>query len=131
LTSALLDFGTGQASFVVGTQHVPYQRVHIFGTRGHIEVPIPFNAPHDRGCDVYVDEGFVGAPDFTVAINSDDRREVHTLAPANHYTLQWQAFSAAVRRGGALPLDIHSSIRNMRVVDALFRSCGSKRWEDV
>lgn len=131
LTSALLDFGSGQASFVVGTQHVPYQRVHIFGTRGHIEVPIPFNAPYERGCEVYVDEGFVGAPDFTVAVNSDERREVHTLAPANHYTLQWQAFSAAIRNGGTLPLDIQSSIRNMRVVDALFRSGNSKRWEDV
>src|SRR6185295_9418130 len=27
LTSAILDFGVVQASFVVGTQHVPYQRV--------------------------------------------------------------------------------------------------------
>jgi predicted dehydrogenase len=78
LTSAILDFGSGQASFVVGTQHVPYQRVQIFGTKGHVEVEIPFNAPHDRGCKIYVDEGFVGAPDFTVAQSSDDRAELLT-----------------------------------------------------
>lgn len=131
LTSALLDFGVGQATFIVGTQHVPYQRVHVFGTRGHIEIPIPFNAPYDRGCKVYVDEGCLGAPDFTVAVDSDDRREVHTLPAANHYVQQWQHFSAAVRGGPPLRYDIQSSVNNMRVVDALRRAVETRRWEEV
>jgi predicted dehydrogenase len=131
LTSAILDFGSGQANFIVGTQHVPYQRVHVFGTLGHIEVPIPFNAPYDRGCKVYVDTGFVGAPNFTVAQDSDDLREVHTLPPTNHYTRQWQLFSEAIRSETPVRYDILSSVNNMRVVDALVRAGQSRRWEDV
>ena len=131
LTSAILDFGVGQASFVVGTQHVPYQRVHILGTNGHLDVEIPFNAPHDRPCKVYVDDGFVGAPDFTVQHSNDDRRELLTIAAANHYTLQWQAFSAAIRNGTPIANDMQSAVANMRVIDALFRAAQSGRWESV
>jgi predicted dehydrogenase len=131
LTSAILDFGSGQASFVVGTQHVPYQRVHVFGTKGHIEVEIPFNAPHDRGCKIYVDEGFVGAPDFTVARTSDDRAELLTTPAANHYTAQWQSFSEAIRAGTPVQNDMQSAVANMRVIDAIFRSADSQAWERV
>jgi predicted dehydrogenase len=131
LTSAILDFGVGQANFVVGTQHVPYQRVQIFGTLGHIEVEIPFNAPHDRGCKIYVDDGFVGAPDFTVKQTSDDRAELFTTPAANHYTVQWQSFSEAIRAGKPVKNDMQSAVANMRVIDAVFRSAESQRWESV
>lgn len=131
LTSCLLDFGVGQASFIVGTQQVPYQRVHAFGTRGHIELPIPFNAPHDRSCKLYLDAGFEGAPNFTVARDSDERREVFSLPATNHYTAQWQAFSEAVRNGGSLLCDLQSSWNNLRVVDAIRRATESQRWESV
>ena len=129
LTSAILDFGVGQASFVVGTQHVPYQRVHVFGTRGHLELEIPFNAPHDRPCPVYVDAGFVGAPDFTVRQSSDERAELITTPAANQFTQQWQAMSAAIRSGGTLPNDMQSAIANARIIDAIVRSTNSDRWE--
>jgi predicted dehydrogenase len=131
LSSGILDFDSGQASFVVGTQHVPYQRVHVFGTKGHIEVEIPFNAPHDRPCKVLVDDGFVGAPDFTVAQSSDERAETLSIPSANHYLLQCQAFSQAIRSGTAIQNDMQSAVANMRVVDALFRSAESQRWETV
>jgi predicted dehydrogenase len=129
LTSAILDFGAGQASFVVGTQHVPYQRVHVFGTQGHIELEIPFNAPHDRPCPVYVDDGFEGAADFTVRRSSDERAERLTLPAANHYVLQWQAFSEAIVSGQPYQNDMQSAVANMRVIDAIFRSMASARWE--
>lgn len=131
LTSAILDFGVGQCTFVVGTQHVPYQRVHVFGTLGHIEVEIPFNAPHNRPCKVLVDDGFVGAPDFTVAESSDDRAETLPLPAANHYTVQAQAFSEAVRGGKPIKNDMQSAIANMKVIDAIFRSADSGRFEAV
>ena len=50
LASAILDFPTGQASFTCSTQLVPYQRMQILGTKGRIEVEIPFNAPPDKTC---------------------------------------------------------------------------------
>jgi predicted dehydrogenase len=131
LTSAVLDFGSGQATFVVGTQHVPYQRVHVFGTRGHIDVEIPFNAPNARPCRLFVDDGFIGAPDFTVTQTGAERAEVLELPLANHYTLQGQAFSEAIRLGKTPRNDIRDAVRNMRVIDAVFRACESARWEEV
>jgi predicted dehydrogenase len=131
LTSAILDFGTGHANFVVGTQHVPYQVVHVFGTKGHVEVEIPFNAPHDRPCKVYVDDGFVGSPDFTIKESSSDRRELVASAAANHYTRQGQAFSEAIRNGTPIKNDVQSAVANMRIIDAIFRAADSQRWENV
>ena len=58
LTSAILEFaGAGQAIFNCSTQLVPYQRVHFFGTKGRIEIEIPFNAPNDRPTRIFIDGG--------------------------------------------------------------------------
>ena len=47
--SGIADFGNGrQLTFTVSTQTAPYQRAHIGGTKGRIEVEIPFNAPPDE-----------------------------------------------------------------------------------
>ena len=54
LASAILDFGTGTSTFTCGTQLVPFQRVQIFGTSGRIEIEIPFNAPPDRPCRIWI-----------------------------------------------------------------------------
>src|SRR5438270_5595218 len=45
LSSGMLDFGGAHLTFTCGTQVVPYQRVNAFGTKGRIEIEIPFNAP--------------------------------------------------------------------------------------
>ena len=60
LTSAMMRFGTAQATFTVSTRTEPYQRVHIVGTTGRIEVEIPFNAPNDRPTRIFVTAG--GSP---------------------------------------------------------------------
>lgn len=131
LTSAVLDFGVGQATFVVGTQHVRYQGVHVFGSKGHIEVEIPFNAPYDRACTIAVDEGAVMTPDSAIQQSSRERAELMAVPPANHYTAQGQAFSEAIRGGKAVRNDMQSAVANMRVVDAVFRAAESGRWESV
>ena len=55
LTSAILDFPAGQASFICSTQLIPYQRINFLGTRGRIELEIPFNAPPDRPTRLFID----------------------------------------------------------------------------
>ena len=57
LTSAILDFPSGQSIFTCSTQLVPYQRMQFFGTKGRIEVEIPFNAPNDRPSRILIDNG--------------------------------------------------------------------------
>src|SRR5260221_7250385 len=56
LTSAILGFSAGPSIFTCATQLVPYQRMQIFGTSGRVEIEIPFNAPPDRPCRVFVDD---------------------------------------------------------------------------
>jgi predicted dehydrogenase len=54
-----------------------------------------------------------------------------TLPACDQYTLQGEAFSRAVRGEIDLPYGVEDAVANMRVIDALFRSEKSGRWEEV
>ena len=119
LASAVVDFGEGrQLSFTCGTQASNFQRVQILGTTGRFEIEIPFNAPPDKPTLVHLHQD--GKP-----------VETREIAMCDQYTLQAEAFGRAVR--GIEPLDhgVENAIRNMRVLDALFRAEMSGRWETV
>ena len=120
LTSAILDFPAGHAIFTCGTQLVPYQRMQIFGTRGRIEIEIPFNAPPDRPCRVFLDDG---RDLFGSGI------ETYEIPTCDQYTIQGDLFSRAVQEGGDVPVPLESSIANMAVIEAIFRSAESAKWE--
>ena len=55
LASAILEFPGGHSIFTCSTQLIPYQRIHFLGTRGRIELEIPFNAPPDRPTRLFID----------------------------------------------------------------------------
>lgn len=58
LCGGLLVFpGNRQLTFTCSTQLSPYQRVQICGTKGRIEVEIPFNAPMQASCRLLIDDG--------------------------------------------------------------------------
>jgi predicted dehydrogenase len=58
VTSAILDYPGGrQCVFSCATQLVPYQRMHLVGTTGRVEIEIPFNAPPDRPNRLFIDDG--------------------------------------------------------------------------
>ena len=94
LTSAVLDFPSGQAVFTCSTQMVPYQRVQILGTRGRIEVEIPVNAPPNRPCRLWVDNG---ADLFGGGLRTEQ------FEICDQYTIQGDLFSKAVREGVSRP----------------------------
>ena len=119
LTSALLEFPSGQAMFTCSTQLVPYQRMQIFGTRGRIEIEIPFNAPNDRPTRIFIDDG---RDLFGGGIT------VETFPTCDQYTLQGGAFSRALREGTAVPVPLADAIRNMAVIEAVFHSAQSGAW---
>jgi predicted dehydrogenase len=122
LTSALLRFPAGQAAFTCAGQLVPYQRVHLYGERGRIEVEIPFNAHPDRPSRIFLDDGsqLGGASAVPMEIPAVDQ-----------YTLQADRFSEAVRGLGSVPVSLENAIANMEVIDAAFRSAISHGWEAV
>jgi len=121
LTSALLEFPRGQAIFTCSTQAVPYQRMHFVGTKGRIEIEIPFNAPPDRPTRLFIDDGNL----------LGEGLETESFAVCDQYTLQGDAFSKAVLEGGEVPVPLEEAIRNMAVIEAVFNSARSGRWEAV
>ncbi|WP_158813619.1 Gfo/Idh/MocA family protein [Methylocapsa sp. S129] len=123
LVSAIAEFPGGrQLSFLCGTQTSAHQRVTIAGDKGRIEIAIPFNAPPDRPTHITVDSG-------ADLFGGGARRE--EFATCDQYTLQGDAFSRAVLGEAPLEYPIEDAIANMRVIDALFRSGESGRWETV
>ncbi len=121
LTSGLAEFaGHRHLSFTCATQLVPCQRVQILGTKGRIEILIPFNAPAGLEGTIYVDDG----RDL-----SGGGQEVIRLPGSDQYTLQGDAFSQAVLGQQPLEWDVNDAVLNMRVIDAFFRSARSERWE--
>ncbi len=122
LASALLDYPQGQAAFTCSTQLVSYQRMQIFGTAGRIEIEIPFNAPPDRPCRIFLDDG---------SGFGDASAEEATFDVVDQYTIQGDLFSQAVQSGKPVAFPLEDSVRNMAVIDALFRSAESGGWENV
>jgi predicted dehydrogenase len=118
VTSVLLDFRTGQSIFTCSTRMTSSQRVQIVGTRARIEVEIPFNAPPDRPCKILIDHG-------TDLFGAD----AEMIQVCDQYTVQADLFARSIRENNELPVPLENSIKNMAVMDAIFRSAKSRRWE--
>jgi predicted dehydrogenase len=122
-TSALLDFGSGRhLDFTVSTQCAPHQRIQLSGSTGRIEIQIPVNAPQGEMTHIFLDDG-------SSLAGAGIRTE--TLSASDQYTLQADAFSRAIRGEIDLPYGVEDAVQGMRVIDALFRSEESGRWEEV
>jgi predicted dehydrogenase len=119
LSSVIMEFPSGHASFTVGTQIVRYQRMGFFGTRKRIEITIPFNAPIDRPCRIFIDEN-----------NAEEGFLVEEDIPTcNQYTIQGDEFSKAVRGKREVPVPLEDARNNIAVIEAIFESAKSGNWE--
>jgi len=122
LSSMMLDYPSGQAVGVCSTRITPYQRVQILGTTHRLEVEIPFNAPNDRPCRVWMDDG----QDL-----SGGNVETLTFDTCDQYRVQGDLLSKAILDKAPQPYPLEMSVRNMDILDALFRSAQSGRWQPV
>jgi len=122
LASAILDYPFGQCVFLCSTQISPHQFVKFIGTKGRVELEIPFNTLGDRPMRVIVDDGrdLIGTG-----------RRVEEFGPVDQYAIQGDAFSRAVLGEGDVPVSLENAVANMKVIDALFASAASGRWETV
>lgn len=120
LSSAMMEFPSGHSVFTCSTQLVPYQRMQFLGTEGRIEIKIPFNAPNDRPCEILIDNG---KDVFGSGITTE------TIPTCDQYTIQGDAFSKAIREGTEVPVPLEDAIANMAVIEAIFKSADTKRWE--
>lgn len=118
LASAVMEFENGTATFTVGTQLAPYQRVNIFGTTGRIEIEIPFNAPPDRPCREWLQTDTADG----------EHIETFDLDVCNQYTLQADAFGRAILDDKPVPTPLSDAIANMRVIERINTSATSGNW---
>jgi len=123
ITSALVDFGDGRRlDFTVSTQVALQQRIQLCGTKGRIELPIPVNPLAGAATRIFIDDcsSLEGSGIVT-----------ETFPECDQYMLQGESFSRAVRGETPLTYGVDDAIANMRVIDALFQSEKSGRWETI
>jgi predicted dehydrogenase len=117
LASGMLTFKTGTASFTCSTQLAPYQRVHIFGTKAHIEIEIPFNAPSDKPTRIW--------------LHSNGGSEEMVFETVDQYALQADLFSKAILENTAVPTPLEDALNNMKAIEAIFESAKTGSWKSM
>jgi predicted dehydrogenase len=115
MTSAVLEFpGGGQSSFTCSMRSEEYQRVHIFGTHGRIDIEVPFNIPTDRETRVYLSRG--GDPPV------DPATKTIVFPKVNQYTIQAELFADAILNNSDVAVSPSDAVANMAVIEAVLSS---------
>lgn len=114
-TSAILEYsGARQCVFSCSTQLNPFQRMFLIGTKGKVEIEIPFNAPPDKPCRIKI-----GDADW------------ENLPVADQYTIQGDLFSQAIRGEGPVPVSLEDALGNMKTIEAIFKAAASGKREPI
>jgi predicted dehydrogenase len=111
LSAGTLSFGDGIASFGCSTRAESDQRVEIYGTGGRISIGIPFNIPPDLPTTVHL----VAGGDPPVAPHVETLR----FDAADPYTVEADAFAAAVLADQPVPVTPDDAVANLRVIERL------------
>ena len=111
VSSGVLEFATGTATFTCSTRVEPDQRVHVYGSEGRISIDIPFNIPMDRATHVRVTAG--GSPPVAPAT------ETIMFEPADQYRIEAEEFAASVRDGTPVPVPPGEGIADLVVIERL------------
>jgi len=113
------DFGDFELSFYLSTQLAARQLMVFHGDKGFIEVHGPFNA---------------GLYDHhKVSLHNQDHTEetVFRFPGAAQYRLQVEAFARAAKGGKDPVFTLENSVKNQKVIDAIFRAGDNGGWEKV
>jgi predicted dehydrogenase len=123
LASALLDFGGGrQASFICSTQTNLGQSLEVLGTKGRLQLMVPFTPDPGNATAILVDR------DYDVSGNLA-RREI--IPPCDQYTEQANAFCRAILDNKPLEWGVEDAVKTMRVIDAVYASEKTGAWAEV
>jgi predicted dehydrogenase len=117
LSSGIIDFGKARSLFTVATKLFSNQRVDINGSRGYINILIPFN--------IY--------PDVPAKVSITTSVGTRTLEffPVDQYGLEFESFSLSIRNNKSTPIPSDDIVNNQKVLDALFESAKTKSWISV
>lgn len=118
LTSGILEFSEGTATFTAATKLEPQQFMEACGEEGSLFLGRPF----------YNDSG---VPVQTISIRRNRLVEEIEVPDANHYSEMGDAFAQSVFNDTPVPTSLDDAIANMRVIDAVFESAAEGQWVSV
>ncbi len=123
LSTVIADFGEGrQLTFIVGTQLGAHQRVTLAGTKGRIEILIPFNAPPWEPMTILLDNGS--------KLGGASSKAIKTRV-VDQYAEEADAFASAVLGESEFPYGVEDGVKNMKIIDAVFKSGKTGKWVDT
>jgi predicted dehydrogenase len=120
LGSVLLDFPGVQAVFTYGTQLTPRQTMQLIGTKGRLEIEIPFNAPVDRPCRLFLYDG------AELGLKVAETFEIPTC---DQYGIMADAFATSIQEDTEQPVPLEDSMMNMRVIKAVLQAARDGTWQ--
>ena len=127
LSTALLDYGDGHASFTVGSQSGPsdwatHQQFSVLGSNGWLRCDFPYAHGRPAPSHVYVgDHTSHGAVETTT----------YSFEPVNQYALQIERFSRHVRGDSVPSWSIEDSLLTLRIIEAIFASARDGQWQNI
>lgn len=113
------DFGEFTLSFYVGTQLAARQLMVFHGEAGFIEVLTPFNA------------GIYGDDRVVLHDRDHEQATVFRFPSVNQYRLEAEVFARAATGEDVFVFPLDDSVKNQKVIDAIYRAAGEDGWEKV
>lgn len=120
LFSGMMDFSGKISTFTCSTQLSPYQRVNVLGSKGRIDILIPFNAPPDTPTQLILQRDEFDDP--------EDKIRTLTFGVCDQYTLQGDLFAKAVLDGKSVPTPLTDAWANMHTLEVLLESGDKGEW---
>jgi predicted dehydrogenase len=121
LTSAILDFDGVFSTFTCSTQSALNQQVVITGTKKTIVIENPFN-PKGQATNIIIYKG-------SSIFRKDN--ELKVIPKSNHYTNLVETFSDHLLKKTKVDYGLSDAKKNMKVLDAIFKSAKNKKWVKV
>jgi len=118
-SSIRADFGDFELGFYLSTEMANRQLMVFHGDKGFIEVHGPFNAglyDHHR-----------------VSLHNQNHTEetLFRFPGAQQYRLQVEAFARAANGSGERVFQLEDSVKNQKLIDAIFKAGASGNWEKI
>ncbi len=121
LASGVMEFpGGGQLTFSCGTRNPRHTCLTLFTDTHRVEVLSPFSTDPALKSDFELYDG-----------NVLSSTRVYSFLPSDQYALECDHFVESIETGTPYAGSLEHSLENTRVMEALFRSARSGRWEEV
>lgn len=117
--NVLAEFPGFNMTFYVSTQMGNRQTMVFHGDKGFIELSAPFNSNLYEGDEVRVHNG------------GHNETRTFRFTGLNQYVLEIEAFAKATAGKKQSLFSLEDSVLNQRVIDAIYKSGKSGRWQNV